>query len=460
MSGSAVDGRSPRCPTWAWALLLVACVHVLTAPGTWTVSDHAEELFMARRLLTHGTFTLAPAGEPLPELPWWTPRPLEPSRSRLFPGTAVALAPLLLVDRMLGWDAPGQFGRIAHFGGSLYVLAALALLGSATTRAGASPQASSLMVVLLGTSWPLWQISRHGGAEPVLSFLLALLLYGRLANSLRTQTAACLLLPWVHPTGCLIAPGVSVFGLIETYSPGRERPRTLAVVAESRRVAAVAAASVASVLLVWNYGYHGHWWGGGYATQGATAWGLFARPPLQALAFYSSECALLEPVLLALAAAGANAAGRAGLRWLALAVWLLVLHLALFAVFSSSLGQEPARRLSVVWLAWGLVVGLTWDRLQLPGRAAHGLIALNLLLGFYWFELREWNYYPARDGAYYPLVLWVTLALRDGPTAALVIPLLAVCALGLLAGARLWRLLEAARLQGPEGPTARTRSPA
>lgn len=444
MEPSPVANGPVRGGSWTWGLVLVACVHLLTTPGTWLVSDHAEELFMARRLITRGTLTLATAGEPLPELSWWKPRPGEPSRSRLFPGTAVALAPLLVIDRLLGWDAPKEFGRLTHLGGHLYVVGALALLGHAASGAGASPQASAVMVVLLGTAWPIWQISRHSGAEPVVGFLLALFLFGRLRRSFVTEALACLLLPWVHPTGCLLAPALALSGLADADFWSPEQPKRALVVADVARLFAIAATSVLGVFVLWNQLYHGHWWGGGYATQGATR-GLFARPPLDAVIFYLSESLLFVPLLLALAAVGGIAAGRNGIRWLALPFSLLGLYLALFAIFSTSGGQEPARRLSVVWLAWGLVVGRTWDRLGLRGRQPHGLLAMSLLMGFYWFELREWNYYPAGDGGYYPLVVWVTLALREGPTWELLMPVFALSALGLLAVRRLWRLLDAAR---------------
>jgi hypothetical protein len=296
------------------------------------------------------------------------------------------------------------------------------------------------MIVLLGTAWPTLQIARHSGAEPVLAFLLALLLCARVAGAIALQRIACLLLPWVHPTGGLIALAVAGFGLAEAVlSDSAQRRRALA---DAASLFALAAGSLAGVIVVWNHLYHGHWWGGGYATQGATR-ALFARSPVESVAFFVSESLLFVPVLLMLAVTGALAAGREGLRWLALSVWLLALHLLLFAIFTPGAGQEPARRLSVVWLVWGLTVGLAWDRLRLPGTQAAGLLAINALLGFYWFELREWNYYPAGDGAYYPLVLWVTLALREGPTPRLVVPVVALTALALVAARRLWRLLAA-----------------
>jgi hypothetical protein len=429
-----------RSVSWSWSLVLVGCVHLLVTPGSWIVSDHAEELFMARRLITHGTLTLAGAGEPLPELPWWTPDPAAASRSRLFPGTALALLPLLAIDRALGWDRPREFGRLTHLGGHLYVWGALALLGLAVTGAGASPRAAAVMTVLVGTAWPTLQIGRHSGAEPVMAFLLAVFLWGRVSGRRRARAAACLLLPWINPTGCLLSLGLAAAALADAFAGRREAAERRRAKADAGRLAAIATAAVASVLLVWNQLYHGHWWGGGYATQGATN-ALLARSPVEAVAFFVSESLLFVPVLIMLAVVGGVAAGREGLRWLALAGWLLALHLALFAVFTG-LGQDPARRLSVVWFAWGFVVGITWDRLGLKGRLPHGLMAIGLLLGLYWFELREWNYYPAGDGGYYPLVIWVTLALREGPTPRLILPVLALSGLGLLALQRSWRLLD------------------
>ena len=67
-------------------------------------------------------------------------------------------------------------------------------------------------------------------------------------------------------------------------------------------------------------------------------------------------------------------------------------------------------------------------------------------LGFYWFEMREWNYYPAGPGLYYPLVLWVTLARTGEPAWLCAVP---VATLTLVAGWAAWRL---ARLIGPQEP--------
>jgi len=415
---------------WPAALLLVGCLHLLTTPGAWLVSDHAEMLFMARRLATAGTLTLAPAGEPLPTLPWVRTQPGVPTRSRLFPGTAVAFAPVVALDRLLGWDDPALFGPLSRLGNHALVLGALALLGASVRRRGASPRAAAMTVVLVGTAWPTWQISRHAGAEPVLAFLVAAFLWTDAATWTRLRTAALVALPWIHPTGCLLAPALALFavdGAAWHAGPARR---------DARRVVGVSLlASVASalaVLLVWNQLYHGHFWAGGYAGSK----GFFANSPSWLVRYFVSDSLLLAPLPILLALVGAAAGGPRGLRLLWLPLLLLALHLGLFAIFSTAEGQEPARRLASVWFVWGWALGRTWDRLGFGRFATGGLLVMSVLLGFYWFEMREWNYYAAPDGGYYPLVLWVTRALGRQPAWTWAWPVALLAAAGLWAAAR------------------------
>jgi len=250
---------------WGWALLFVAAVHLLTAAGTWLDGDHAEMLLMSRRLITQGTFTLAPAGERAAELPWRPASSDQPLRARFHPGTAVAVAPLLLIDRAFGWDAPPDLGRVVHLGGHLYVLGALALVAMALRRHGASPCAAAAAVLLLGTAWPLWQVARHAGAEPVVGFLIALDLWGVAARSATTQLAALVLLPWAHPTGFVLAPILALGSLVEDETDWSAAWR------QSGAALLAATVSVVSVLVVWNHLYHGNWWGGGSPCVGSGA---------------------------------------------------------------------------------------------------------------------------------------------------------------------------------------------
>lgn len=395
---------------------------------------------MARRLATAGTLTLAPAGEPLPELPWVHPQPEVPSRSRLFPGTAVVFAPIVLLDRLFGWDDPVLFGPLTRLGNHALVLGALALLGLAVRRRGGSATAAAVSVVLVGSAWPTWQISRHAGAEPLLAFLVAAFLWADASDRRWLRAAACAGLPWVHPTGCLLAPALALEagdGAVWSRDPARRVAR-----GEALRLLLLAGSSVLAVMLVWNLLYHGQLWAGGYAGSR----GFFAKPPGWIVRYFVGESLLLAPLLIALSLIGAAGAGLRGAGLLRLPLLVLGLHLALFMVFSTAEGQEPARRLASVWFVWGWALGRGWDRLQLSRAATLGLLLWSILLGFYWFEMREWNYYPAGPGLYYPLVLWVTLARTGEPAWLYAVP---VATLTLVAGWAAWRL---ARLIGPPEP--------
>jgi len=424
---------------WPWALAFVGALHLLTTAGTWLVSDHAELLFMSRQLVTRGTLTLAPPGQRVADLPWIVPAREGPTRSRLFPGTAVAMAPLVALDRLMGWDDPRDFGRAAHLGGHLYLLGALAFLGAAVRASGASPQAAAVAVVLAGTAWPLWQISRHGGAEPVVAFLLAVFLWGHVRTSRRVEALACSLLPWVHPTGCLLAPMLALSEIVETGGgeAASEAPRRR--VARAARLLVISLLSIAALILIWNGLYHGNWWGGGYANQGADQ-GFFASRAWPVLTQYLRDGLLLGPLPLIFAFIGALARGRGGWREIVTPAALLAAYLALFAVFSTPTGQEPARRLSVVYLAFALVAGRTWDRLSLRGVVPLGIVLMSSAIGAYWFLLRESNYYRRPDGGYDPLVLWLTLAREGRPAWQYLLPVIGLCALLLASLAGIARL--------------------
>lgn len=98
------EGPGPsRRATILWPLTLVAAAHLLTTPGQWLLTDHAEYIVVADRLVGRGSLHVSEPGEAPPrELPWLAPaRPGEPLRSRLLPLTSVALAPFVLADRAL-----------------------------------------------------------------------------------------------------------------------------------------------------------------------------------------------------------------------------------------------------------------------------------------------------------------------------------------------------------------------
>jgi hypothetical protein len=200
----------------------------------------------------------------------------------------------------------------------------------------------------------------------------------------------------------------------------------------------VSATAAASVALCWNLYYLGSLVGGGYAQSIPGA--LFSRSPLRVFFDeYLSQCALFVPlpVLLGL---GALRQGRTGLRLLSIPIGLLLGLAGLFSVLAYSMGHEPVRRLAVVWLAWGFVVGRVWDRLRASSLIARGSSMASVLLGFYWFQLREWNYYYlGDDGSRLPLLQWLTWR-AEGYAWWWLWPA-ALLGTALLAGAAIWRLL-------------------
>jgi hypothetical protein len=285
-------------------------------------------------------------------------------------------------------------------------------------------------VLLLGTAWPVWQVARHGGAEPVVGFLIALHLWGAAAGSRTARVGALVLLPWTHPTGFVVAPILALGSLVD------EPVVAPAALREAGGALAAAVASVASVLVAWNLLYHGSWWGGGYAA--AVPSGLLTAPPASVwLRDYASQCALFVPLLVMLGTAALGGGAR-GLRLLAVPLALFLGLSFLFSLYSPTLGQDPVRRLAPVWLAWGWLAGSVWDRLGLRGGTAWGLCALSLAISVYWFLLRESNF-VSPGGTSYPLVWWLPATGDGGPALRWVgYPLALALALAGAAGA--WRL--------------------
>src|SRR5262249_15323160 len=153
-----------RRPAWPWALLAVTCLQLLTASGTWLMSDQAEMIFTARRLITATSFDFAAVGERVRELPWLQGVAGQPVRPGLFPGVPVAFLPFVALDQLLRLDRTRDMGVFVHFSGQVFVGAALLLLARTARREGVSDRAVSAMILVVGTVWPVWQISRRAGA--------------------------------------------------------------------------------------------------------------------------------------------------------------------------------------------------------------------------------------------------------------------------------------------------------
>lgn len=410
----------------------MAAVHLLTTAGTWIVTDQAEALFTAKRLITDHTMDLAPVSDPRqPALPWLQAEPGKPLRTRLLPGTAIALAPLLLLDRILGWEDAGDYGRLVHLQGHLFVLGGLALLGRAAWRTGGSAAAAAAVIVLTGTAWPVWQVSKRGGAAAILFFLMCLFVAAGAGHRTRrsdwVRAASCALLPWVNPAGTVLSAALVVATWIQARYAAGERPRVLPL-------AVGCVAGNASVVVLWNQLYHGHWWLGGYggAHLGHETW-FGAVSFAQGLLLHVRSFLWLAPGLILPAIGFAARDGREGRRQLVVPGTLSAVLLALFATFYA---PEPARRLSVLCPLWAMVVGWGWSRTRWRYPWPLVLLAAAGLVGFYWFMVDEGRHYPGPGGLFYPSVLWVKLALDQAPPWKTALPVAVLVAVGAIAAGR------------------------
>ena len=401
-------------------------------------------IFTARRLLTASTFDFAPPGGKLPGMRWLLARPGEPMRPRLFPGTPIALLPFVAVDHALGLDGTEDLGFFVHFAGHFFIAAALVLLGSTLRREGASDQAAVAAILITGTVWPVWQISRRGGAEPLLALLAAAFLAAARGRRLLPRTTIAAGLPWCHPTGSLLAPLLALSDVAMPGFPDKDASGTRPRVRQAALLLACAAFGTLSVLVIWNWLYHGDLLGGGYALYGAGS-AVMLLPPLDVARYYVQKSLLFVPVLLLLAVSGALQAGREGLRTLALPAALLTAFLTVFSLYTHPTAVEPARRLSTVWFVLGFAAGRGFDRLALSRAAALGLTLLSMLNGLYWYRLLESDFYPWYDGSWEPLVLWITLAIQGRPLWWSAVPIALLSALGCHAAVRTARVLRAER---------------
>jgi hypothetical protein len=423
---------------WRWSLVLVASLHLLTTAGVWTNTDKAEDLLTARRLLDRGTFTLAEPGVTrVPEALWlWAP-PGETLKPRLFPLSALTLVPLLFLDRVLGLETPRQYGRLVHLQGHIFVLGALALLGMAVRRWGGSPRAAAATVVLVGTLWPVWAISRRGCAEPIMAFLIALYLLGTAAypgpSSRRADLAralACFLLAWTNPTGPFLAGALIGADVLVRFLQASERAKHLLP-----PVLATIAGNL-SVLVLWNLLFHGSLWGG-YARYDMVRFGV--RSPLEGIVIYVGQSLPQVFVLIGVVAAGLVACRG---RWASLLAHPVALLGVVLAVFSTHYVPEPVRRLSVVWPAWGLAAGRTWDPLSWRRPWPQTLLAVGALVGFYWFMVHDGRHYQGPGGLFYPGVLWVELAVAGRPLWVWALPVAVLLGVLVVSASKVWRLLD------------------
>lgn len=415
----------PRREGWPCALGLILAVYLLTLSGSWLSTDLGEALLTARSLLDRGSLTLAGPDQELAEMPWLHREDGEPLRSRLAPLTPATLAPLLALDRWLGFEKPRPDGRLVHLQGILACGAALALLGIAVRGSGGSPRAAALAVAMTGFAWPVWRSSRRAGPEALLILLVALFAAGRSLEARgderrgrALQWIAGLVLPWAHPTGVIVAIALALSVLLEAPRGFGGRLRKAAP------LAAAGAAGTLSVMLIWNLGVHGDLLRGGYGAYDPAA-GFAHVSPLRGAWRYTAALAPQVGLLVGLAAA-AWAASRPRVPPAATAAPLVTL--GLLALFSTFYQPEPARRLACAWPAWGALLGHTWDRIDRP-RAAAGLTVLAAMLGLHFFLREEGRYFEGPGGLFYPAVLWVELLL-DGRS-----PWLVGVPVALLAGA-------------------------
>lgn len=412
-----------------FAVAFAACLYLLTLPGTWLGTDQGEMVLTAHRLVERGTLTLADDGRlPVPDAPWAAHRAGEPVRSRLHPVTPVLLAPLVLLDRALGFRDPLRDGRLVYLQGLGCVVATLGLLGFFLRSMGVPESDASLTILFIGTSFPLWTASRAGGAEPILA--LALIGYAgasEVAFQLETprrflalRLACLVLLPWIHPTGFVLAPVLAGAELL------RRGPR--------HATALVVSAGLLASLgfgLLWNYGYHGQLLAGGYGQAGG--WRFFNTNPLYGAwtlvrdLLRDAPFALALPVLAAIRGGG----GRART-----ACWLpAIAFAAIVVLFASLYDREAWRRFAPVVPLLGLPLGLGWSQLGWPLERT-GLVAFaSIAWGIQRLLAITGAYYPGPDGLFYPAIVWVKLALDEGWSASWALP---VAALG-FALAGLWR---------------------
>lgn len=351
--------RSKPLPPWAWPVLLVTALHLLTTSGAWWITDHGEILAAADHFVSTGRLDLKDLGPGWAEWTRIVAARNNPS-TRFQPLSILLLTPFLLLDRLFGWREPAAF-RFVHLQGHFFVGLGLVLVGRGIARLTGSPAATALSILLLGLNWPVWMIARRLGPEPVLFALLAIFATG----GVRAKFASQLLLPWVHASGPLLGLGALLAVAVEQRS----------VTSRAFRGAALGwALGLVSVALLWNLPVHGHLLLGGYGDYAGDRFFTLRNPIVGVFSVLGPMIAWTLPLWHMAIRAGR---GR-GLE--TLAMWLPTV--AFLSVFSN---PEPERRLAPLLAGWafGLMIRASPVKpgvsLALSGLSlASGVIGLSL----------------------------------------------------------------------------------
>lgn len=341
-------------PAWAWPVLFVTFLHLLTTSGAWWITDHGEILAAADHFVTEGRLDLDDLGSQWAD---WTRivKARDSASTRFQPLSILLLTPFLVLDRIFGWSDPASF-RFVHLQGHVFVTVGLVLAGRAIARLTGSAPITALSILLLGLNWPVWMIARRLGPEPVLFALLAAFATG----GARSRFSCALLLPWVHASGPLLG-----LGAVLSLAAGQRSVTNRAV----RGAAAGWILGLASIALLWNLPVHGHLLLGGYGAYASDRF-FTLRNPLVGLV------AVLAPVVawtLPLWYVAVRTGGRRGFIE-TLALWSPAV--VFFAVFSN---PEPERRLAPLLAAWTIAV--MSRAVAIPSRRAFALGALSFASG-------------------------------------------------------------------------------
>ncbi len=397
---------------WLWPVLLVGSLLLATLPGVWILTDQAYAFAAARRLAEAGSFVLAGPGQgSAPDLSWIAPGPQGEVRTQIYPLVPVLLAPLAWLDSRLGLWGAGLSGTFVHVLNPGLIVLAVLMAGRRLWRETGRYDATVFVVLATGVLWPTHQVARRGMAEPLLILLLTMYVCALPDRSSRVRGLALALLPWAHPTGLVL--GAALGGL--------------AVLRQGRAAWREAVAGASSTLLLlglWNYGFHGHWLKGGYASLEPSGGAFGVHSLWSGLVFQLAEVLENPMPLAATLVVLASAYGRwQRLRDLAPGYLALFTLLLLFSTHYFHVAGEPTRHLAVVWPMVHIGLARAWPAQPWARRLLWGLLIAQAVLSIHWFVALDGRYWEGPGGFFYPGVLWVKLAI-DGR--------LGLAALGLL----------------------------